>query len=307
MVAAAKKDGTVTIYSSQGLDQLNKMAADFKAAYGVDVQVVRGVDGDLAPKVEAEHQTGKGIDDVYVSASLSWVQPKADAGGWFVAPTGPNLTGQGQYDAKQFSHPGNYFEVGSAVLTLGWNTDQAKAGLADYPDLLNPSLKGKIGVPEPTSPSIVDFYLWMNETYGADFSSKLAKQQPHIYPSTLTIGQAMGSGEIGATPYAAPGQIIPAKDKGSPVNFKISDKGAWGARFFGMVLKTSPHPDAAQLLADFLVTPQAQADLNAGAGAVLPNVPGAVITQDKVRKQDLSQLTPEKVQAFQQQWNSEYR
>jgi len=308
LVAAAKKDGKVTIYSSQGLENLNKLAADFKAAYpGVDVEVVRGIDGDLAPKVEAEHQTGKGIADLYVSASLSWVQAKADDGSWFVPVTAPNLLGQGAYDAKQYVHPGNYFDVGSAVLTLAWNTEQVPKGLNDYPDLLDPALKGKIGVPDPTSPSIVDFYLWMNETYGADFTAKLAAQQPRIYPSTLGIGEALGSGEIAATPYGAPGTIIPAKAKGAPEEFKIVGTGAWGARFFGMVLKTASHPNAAQLLANFIVTEQGQADVQSGGGSVLPNVPGTLITQDKVRKQDLSQLTPEKVQAFQQQWNSLYR
>jgi iron(III) transport system substrate-binding protein len=308
LVAAAKKEGKVTIYSSQGLDGLNKLADDFKKAYpGVDAVVVRGIDGDLAPKVEAEHQTGNGIADLYVSASLSWVQSKADEGGWFLPVAAPNLLGQGEYDAKQYVHPGNYFEVGSAVLTAGWNTQLVPNGIKDYPDLLNPSLKGKLGVPEPTSPSIVDFYLWLRETYGADYLQKLADQQPRIYPSALPIGEAIGSGEISASPYTAPSTIITAKAKGAPEDFVITDKGAWGARFFGMVLKSAGHPNAAQLLANFMVTTQGQADVQAGGGSVLPNVPGTLITNDKVRKQDLSALTPDKVSAFQQEWNSLFR
>ncbi len=308
LVAAAKKDGKVTIYSSQALDGLNKLAADFEAAYpGIDAEVVRGIDGDLAPKVEAEHQTGNGIADVYVNASLSWVESKAGAGDWFVPVTAPNLVGHGEYDAKQYVHPGNYFEVGSAVLTLGWNTELVPNGVRDYPDLLDPSLKGKLGVPEPTSPSIVDFYLWLKETYGADYIQKLAAQEPQIYPSALPIGEAIGSGEISASPYTAPATIIPAKAKGAPVEFAITDKGAWGARFFGMVLKTAPHPNAAQLLANFMVTTKGQADVQANGGTVLPNVPGTLITNDKVRKQDLSALTADKVAAFQQEWNSLFR
>jgi iron(III) transport system substrate-binding protein len=308
LIAAAKKDGKITIYSSQALDPLNKLAADFKAKYpGVDVAVVRGIDGDLAPKVEAEHSTGTGIADVYVSASESWVQDKAGKSDWFVAPTAPELVGQGQYDAKQYMHPGNYFEVGAAVLTFGWNTSQVPNGIKDYPDLLDPALKGKIGVPDPTSPSIVDFYLWLNQTYGADYMKKLAAQQPRIYPSALPIGEALGSGEIAASPFTAPSTIIPAKAKGAPVNFGISPEGAWGARYFGMLLKTAPHPNAAQLFANFMVTAQGQADVMSNAGTVLPNVAGTLITNDKVRKQDLSQLTADKVAAFQQQWNSLFR
>jgi hypothetical protein len=36
-------------------------------------------------------------------------------------------------------------------------------------------------------------------------------------------------------------------------------------------------------------------------------VPGTLITNDKVRKQDLSALTADKVAAFQQEWNSLFR
>ena len=64
---------------------------------------------------------------MYVTASLTWVNPQAEAGGWFLAPTGPELTGEGTYDAEQYVHDGNYFETSAAVLTFGWNTDAVPA------------------------------------------------------------------------------------------------------------------------------------------------------------------------------------
>ena len=45
VVDAATDEGTVTIYSTQGLDQLNDLATRFEAEYpGIDVEVVRGTD-----------------------------------------------------------------------------------------------------------------------------------------------------------------------------------------------------------------------------------------------------------------------
>ena len=125
LVAAATKEGKITIYSAQGLDALNNLAAAFKAQYpGIEVEVVRGVDGELGVKVETELQT-KGIADMYVSASLPWVQAQATAGS-FLEPVGPELTGKGAYDAKQYVHDGNYFETNAAVLTFGWNTNATR-------------------------------------------------------------------------------------------------------------------------------------------------------------------------------------
>jgi iron(III) transport system substrate-binding protein len=305
LVEAAKKEGKITVYSAQGLDALNNLAAAFEEKYpGIDVETVRGVDGDLGVKVETEFQTGKGIADFYVSASLPWVEKYAKEGR-FLAPTGPELTGKGAYDVKQYVHPGNYFETNSAVLTFGWNTKLYAKGLTDYPDLLDPALAGgKLGVVEPTAPSLVDFYLWLEETYGADYVSKLAAQKPRIYPSSLPMGEALASGEIAAGSFVAPIALVPAKEKGAPIDFKMPPSGAWGARYYGMVLKTGTHPNAAQLFADYMVTVKGQELITPAAGAVLPDVPGTLITNDKVRLQDPAKLTPEIVSAYQKKWKS---
>src|ERR1700730_14750054 len=103
-IDAAKKEGSVTIYSSQGLDQLNSFASKFQAKYGIHVEVVRGIDGDLNTKVEAEKQTGHGIADMWVNASQSVVQAKAQQGGWFASATGPN------FDTAAYNRAQNYHQ-----------------------------------------------------------------------------------------------------------------------------------------------------------------------------------------------------
>jgi iron(III) transport system substrate-binding protein len=306
LVAAATEEGKITIYSSQGLDPLNALAAQFEEEYpGIDVEVVRGIDGDLAPKVEAEHQTGNGIADMYVSASLSWVQGKVDEGGWFLEPVGPELTGEGDYDAAQYVHEGGPFEVGAALLTFAWNTDLFEGKLAEYSDLIDPELEGgKIGVIEPSSPSIVDFYLYLEDTYGEEFVEQLAAQEPRIYPSALPMGEALAAGEIAAATFVVP--QVQQKAAGAPVDFAVAAS-AWGARYFGMILESGEHPNAAQLFANYMVSAAGQETIAVSAGSVLPDIPGTLITNDKVRKQDLAALTAEKVAAYQEKWNSLFR
>jgi iron(III) transport system substrate-binding protein len=307
LVAAAQDEGKVTIYSSQALDELNAFAAAFEDEYGIDVEVVRGIDNDLATRVETEKQTGRLTVDLYVSASQSWVETQAQQG-WFVEPTmSPQLTGQSEYDAEQYVHEGNYFEVGAAILTFAWNASHYSAGLEGYEGLLDPELSGgKIGVIEPTAPSIVDFYLWLEETFGEEYVEELAAQEPRIYPSALPMGEALISGEIFAASFGAPVQLGPAKDDGAPVDFGIDENGAWGARYFGMILDGASNPNAAELLADFMVTERGQELVMGGAGTVVPTA-SALLSNEDVRKQDLSKLTPEAVTAYQQKWNDLFR
>ncbi len=160
LVAAAQEEGSVTVYSSQGLDQLNALAEAFEQTYsGVDVEVVRLTDGDTIPRLETELSTNTAGADLAVMAAYGWVDGQATAGSFVDATASPQLAGLGDYDAEQYFHEGNYFEVGAAVLTFAWNTDLVPERLADYPDLINEELAGgKLGVIDPAiGPAVVDF------------------------------------------------------------------------------------------------------------------------------------------------------
>jgi iron(III) transport system substrate-binding protein len=309
LVAAAQEEGSVTIYSSQGLDQLNALGAAFEAEYGIDVEVVRGVDGDLIPRIETELATNTSGGDLVVTAAELFMDTQAEAANWVDPTASPQLAGLAGYDADQYLHEGNFFEVGAAVLTFAWNTDDVPDGLSDYEDLLAPELAGgRIAVIDPAiAPVLVDFYLFLEESFGEDFITDLAAQEPRIYPSALPIGEALTSGEVSATAYAAPVQLEPAAANGAPVDYGISEAGAWGARFFGAIPASSDSPNAAALLADFMVTAEGQELVQGASGSVLADIPGTLITNDRIRVTDVEATRPDAAAAFVEEWNSLFR
>jgi iron(III) transport system substrate-binding protein len=309
LVAAAQEEGSVTVYSSQGLDQLNALGAAFEEEYGIPVEVVRGTDGDNIPRIETELATNTSGADLVVTAAQVFMETQAEAGSWVDPTASPQLAGLGDYDADQYMHDGNFFEVGAAVLTFAWNTDDVPDGLTDYADLLDPELAGgRIAVVDPAiAPVLVDFYLWLEESFGEDYVPALAAQDPRIYPSALPIGEALTSGEVSAAAYAAPVQLVPAADSGAPVDFGVSEAGAWGARYFGAIPKSSDSPNAAALLADFMVTAEGQELVQGASGSVLPDIPGTLVTNDQIRITDLEATTPEAAAAYVEEWNSLFR
>jgi iron(III) transport system substrate-binding protein len=115
------------------------------------------------------------------------------------------------------------------------------------------------------------------------------------------------SGEIFAAPYAAPAQLVPAAASGAPVAFGISEKGAWGAKYFGFIPRTAAHPACATLLADFMVTAEGQGIVMGIAGTVIPGVEGSLITNDLVRNQDLEATAPGPVAEYVEKWDSLFR
>jgi len=305
VVAKAKQEGKATIYSSQGLDVLNDLAAKFKAKYGITLEVVRGIDSELIPKVDAEAKTGNRVADVVAFANAQWGVDSA-AQGLFVGPTGPAFDDAAYNKASLESGNGTVFTSSAAVFAYGWNTDRDPKGLTGYAALLDPSLaNGKVGVIDiHTSPVLVDFYQYLEAQLGPDFLDKLAAQKPKIYPSALPIAQALTSGEIAASVYT--GVLVDEKAKGAPVDFGLPDK-AWGARFNTAIVKDSPHPNAAQVLADFMISKDGQTALARKSASVLADIPGAVTTVDKVAVQDLTKLTPDVVTAYQAKWDQMFK
>jgi iron(III) transport system substrate-binding protein len=293
IVAAAEKEGKVTIYSGQGTDQLNALAAKFQEKYPkIKVEVVRGVETALAPKVEAEARTGKGTADLFVTTDRNWLDAnKAN----FVAPRGP------AFDDAAYNKPENVlangaFVTNAAVLTFASNTERFKGKLTDYSGLIDPALGGgKIGIPPIKGATFVDFYKYLEENYGADYLQKLAAEKPRLYPSALPMAEALSSGEISAATFVQP--QVDEQKAGAPVQWALANP-AWGARFQGTLLKSGPHPNAAQVLADFMVTKDGQAAIARKNAAVLPDVPGAVAEVANVRKP--STMTPAQVKEYEQ-------
>ena len=208
---------------------MNDLAAKFKDKYGITLEVVRGIDSELIPKVDAENQTGKNVADVFAFASAQWGVDNA-AKGMFVAPAGPAFDDPAYNKASNVSADGTQFISTAAVFGYAWNTDRYSNGMKGYADALDPELAGgKVGVIDVhTSTVLVDFYQYLEAQMGPDYLTKLAAQKPKIYPSGLPMAQALTSGEIAATVYAGP--LVDEKAKGAPVDFGLPDK-VWGARF----------------------------------------------------------------------------
>jgi iron(III) transport system substrate-binding protein len=304
LVAKAKQEGSVTFYGTQAPSLLADIAAKFKEKYGISVTINRQVDNVLAAQVTAEHGTGRANADVWSSGSKGLVLG-AIRNGWVVDAVGPDLFKK-QFNRKVYTL-GKANIVGLALLGMAWNTQLGPKNVDDIPDLLGPTFaNGKLGVFPPTlSPSAVDWYLWAERTYGGNFLERLAAQRPKIYPGTGPINQAIESGEILGAPMAA-GTALADKAKGAPIDYKIPNKGnGWNAPYYAMILKQAPHPAAAQLLVNYLVTREAQAVLTQGFGAIYPNIAGTFYAPP--RRVNLNTLTPAKIAAFTERWNALFK
>lgn len=304
VVAAANKEGKVVLYSSQNPTNLDALTKAFEAKYpDIDMTYVRSTDAEQDPKVEVEKQTGQGIGDVHMVTDAAWITNAADSGQFSAKLRGPDFDAP-DFDKDKDLLGGTFFLTSAAVDAMGWNTDAVPGGFTDPRQMLQKKYTGKIGIPSPVGiAAYVDLYKFYEKNFGSDFTEKLAQLKPRIYPSALGVAQALTSKEIVAAP--AVGTLTDEIAAGSPVKSALP-KPTWGAPWYTHVLSTAPHPNAAQVLADFMVTPAGQEALNKGYASVLP-VKGAVADAADFPLPDPKELTSEKVSAYSQKWESLFR
>ena len=298
LIAKAKQEGSVTIYTVSNPTSYANMAAAFKAKYGITVTVNRNVDNAILAQINAEESTGKAVADIWVATAKPYIYGALNHG-WVADAVGPSFFSK-QFDRKTLMF-GKAWISGEAVLGEAWNSQAYKGSISGIPDFTSSAFSGKIGVPDPrVSTSFMDWYLWAEGKYGKSILQKLAAQNPKIYTSTLPMTQAVASGEIIGAPCAA-GTALTLKAAGAPIEFKVLPDN-WNAPYFGMILKQAPHPAAAQLLANYMESPEGQATVSATAGAIYPNIPNTFYAKPRV--QHLNDFTPAKVAAFNAQWVS---
>jgi iron(III) transport system substrate-binding protein len=298
IVAAAEDEGAVTLYTTQVPDRAEDLVAAFEEAYPeISVELVAAEDTELIPRVEAEDRTGNGVGDVYVTASEPWIAEHTD---FIVEARGPSFDAP-EYDRASNVTDDGYFAVAAFVGAFGWNTDLYSGEISDWPDFLDPSLSGgKIGVVAPDTASKVGFYQYLDENYGGDFVEQLAAQEPQVYSRAPSMSAALTSGEIAAATFVEP--LVQQEADGAPVGWGLGEN-PWGVPFYGMILRSSPHPNAAQVLADFIITETGQETFARGGASVLPDVPGTVTTMGQVYKLPLADLTTEVQQDYAAEWD----
>ena len=296
LVGRAKKEGSVNLYSVQAPANLAALAKAFEAKFKIKVNINRNVDNVMLAQINAERSTGKYVADIWVPSLKRYVLG-ATRNGWIADARGPNFFKK-RFDRKAHL-VGKGWHVGSAVLGMAWNTRAVPNGVTDGRSFLAASFQGRIGVPDPrVSTSFMDWYLWANKKYGANYESRLAAQKPKIYVSSLPMTQAVASGEIIGAPVAA-GTALALKEAGAPIDYKVLPDN-WNAPYIGVIMKSAQHPNAAQLLADYMLSPEGQGLANAGFGALYPGIKGTFYA--KIRDVNVNDFTPAKVKTFNDNW-----
>jgi len=151
---------------------------------------------------------------------------------------------------------GFYYPTSAGLVLITYNTKLLKAEDApkNWPDLLDPKWRKKISTGHPAFSGYVGTWvLAMRKLYGWEYFEKLEKNQPQIGRSVNDTVTMLNAGE--RTVAAGPsGTTLMTADKGNPLALIYPTDGAVLLVSPSAIMANAPHPNAARLFMEFLLS-----------------------------------------------------
>jgi ABC-type Fe3+ transport system substrate-binding protein len=272
---AAKQEGQVVWYTSLIVNQAARPLVDaFSKKYpGIEVRYARGDSGPNAIKVMNEARAGKVEGDVF--DGIATTPPLLRAG--LVEKFAPSDADK--YPPALRDPDGRWNALVLYFLTPGINTqlvgqDEIKTAA----DLLDPKWRGKIAwgtEPSSGAPVYVGAVLaTMGEDKGMAFLRALAKQDiVNVDATNRAILDQVILGQYAIALSIFNHHAVLSAQKGAPVKWLKVEPIPAPFHCIGLV-RNAPHPNAARLLIDFLLSEEGQQTFaDVGYLPALPSVP----------------------------------
>ncbi|HUD85252.1 MAG TPA: extracellular solute-binding protein [Xanthobacteraceae bacterium] len=272
---AAKQEGQVVWYTSLIVNQAVRPLVDaFDKKYpGIEVKYARGDSGPNAIKVMNEARAGRVEGDVF--DGIAATPPLLKAG--LVEKFAP--ADADKYPPALRDPDGRWNALVLYFLTPGINTQLVgKDEIKTAADLLDPKWRGKIvwgTEPSSGAPAYVGAVLQsMGEDKGMAFLRALAKQDiVNVDATNRAILDQVILGQYAIALSIFNHHAVLSAQKGAPVAWLKVEPIPAPFHCIGLV-KNAPHPNAARLLIDFLLSEEGQQTFaDVGYLPALPSVP----------------------------------
>ena len=258
LIDAAKKEGRVTWYTVQIVDQIVRpIIAGFQRKYGIQVEYVRANSLELALRISNEAKAGQVRASVFDGTSATVVLKSEN----LVEKWTPDVDlPKHLFDPEGYWVASNYY-----INTPGVNTDLVPKGMEPktFEDLLDPKWKGRMAWNVQPSVSagqgfVGSVILAMGEEKARAYFSKLSKQNiAHLRVSGRQVLDQVIAGEYAIGLQIFNNHAFISASKGAPVDW-VKMQPPLVSYSAMSVPKGAPQPNAGKLLIDFIVSEEGQ-------------------------------------------------
>jgi len=254
LVAGAKKEGSLSLYSTMTPEDANPLIAAFERRYGVKLTMWRGINQKLVQRAIGEARAGKFSVDVYEGSGHGMeILHREALLQKFWSPA------FGDIPPAAFPRHGYYAPDNLLFFVMGYNTKLVKPEDVpkSYEDLLQPRWSGNLGIEASDVIWFAAVAKAMGEEKGLAYFQKLAAMKPQIRNGHTLMTELVAAGEIPVVLTLYNQAVDKLKERGAPIDWKPLAPAFGRADGIG-VAKQAPHPHAALLFVDFVLSPEGQ-------------------------------------------------
>ena len=261
LYAGAKSEARIVWYTSLAGDSYKELVKAFENKYaGVKVDSYRAQGADLVVRLEEEAKARRNIADTIETTEGSLIFLRD---GKLLRPYDSPHLDRYPEDGKERADKNLVYWALARESYIGFTYNKTlvpkDAVPKNFDGMMHPQLKGKMGISiGQTSDKIIGA---MIKSRGEEFVRKLKGQEIKLYSiDAPALVNTIVSGEIAASPAIFQTHTLSAAAKGAPVEWVPMDFVPTNVGS-AAIAANPPHPHAALLMADFLLSPDGQAVL----------------------------------------------
>ena len=249
-LAAARKEGAVTWYTSTPIGTAQKIANLFQAETGIKVELFRSGGSAVLRRFLQEMDARRVVADVLT------ISDPAAAGALIkrdlFVPFRPRHFDKVRDEVKD--PKGHHVAQRLNLVGIVARTDRNLAPPRNWTDLTDPRFKGQLVMADPSYTAIQLMLVGtLSRRYGWEFYEKLRANEIMIVHGHQQVAEALSRGERLIAAEGADQFAWLDRKAGHPVRTLFPADGAFAIPAPSAVIKGAPHPNAAKALAEFMI------------------------------------------------------
>ena len=283
LVKNAKSEEVLSLYTSLALKDAVSMTEAFQEKYGIKVNYWRAGAEKVVQRALLEDKAGRyAVDAFAMDGPKLEILYRENLLEEFHSPFVKDIPPAALPAHKYYAPYGFNFFLTAYNTGLVKPADVPKT----YEDLLDPKWTGKIGLESGDVDWFAAVVKGMGEERGLAYFRKLAAMKPQMRTGHTLVAEMVSSGEIALTPAVYNHMVDRLKNKGAPIEWKALSP-LFGRPSSVGVAKNAPHPHAALLFCDFILSTEGQEIIKQSGRA-----PASTAVENPLKKLDYQPIDP---------------
>ena len=290
----ARKEGSVVLYTSLAPTESGPLGQAFEKKTGVKVEIFRTISEKVVQRAVTETKAKRhAFDVVETNGPEMEIMAREKV---FADFHSPHL---GDIPASAIPSHRQWIPDRVNFFVVAFNTTKVKRDEIprSYAAFVDPKWKGRIGIEATDAEWMATLVKKWGEAQGMDYFKKLAAMKPDVRKGHVLLAELIAAGEIpvGLTVYNSNAESL--KRRGAPIDWVPVEPVVGRPQGIG-VARNAPHPHAALLFVDFVLSPEGQELLNS-----MGRVPVSSKVKTDLNRFEYTMVDPVTVLDEQERWN----